>query len=144
MDVPLEPIYAKRPIRLDNVFFDLDSYVLRKESYIELDRLVGFLNENKDIKIQLQGHTDAQGDDAHNMKLSSDRAKAVMDYLIQKGINAERLTSKGFGETQPYVQKLDGKDVVLTEEYINNLPTEEEKKAAHQLNRRTVYLITAQ
>jgi outer membrane protein OmpA-like peptidoglycan-associated protein/tetratricopeptide (TPR) repeat protein len=144
MDVPLEPIYAKRPIRLDNVFFDLDSYVLRKESYVELDLLVAFLNDNPTIKIQLQGHTDAQGDAAHNMKLSSDRAEAVMKYLIQQGIKAERLTSKGFGETQPYTKVVDGKEIELTEDYINQLATEKEKQAAHQLNRRTVYLITAQ
>lgn len=140
-DVPLNPIYNKEPVLLDNVFFDLDSYRLREESFVELDELVKFLNFYSDIKIELQGHTDAQGDDAENMTLSTNRAKAVMEYLIEKGINADRLSYKGFGETQPNQVDVDGEMVELTESYIKSLPTEKERKAAHQLNRRTMYEI---
>ena len=144
MDVPMEPIYSKSAIRLDNVFFDLDSYVLRKESFVELDLVTQFLNENPKVKIELQGHTDARGDDAHNLELSTNRAKSVMTYLIEKGIEASRLTSKGFGETKPYTYNEGDKSIELTEAYIDGLASEKEKNKAHQLNRRTVYLITAQ
>ena len=140
-DVPLIPKTEKGTIRLENVFFDLDSYNLRPESYIELDNLVAYLNANPTMKIELQGHTDAQGDDAHNLELSKNRAKAVMDYLISKGIAKERLTSQGFAETQPETITVGGEQVTLTETYINGLKTDKEKKAAHQQNRRTVYLI---
>lgn len=140
-DVPLEPIYSKEPIRLDNVFFDLSSYDLRKESFIELDKLADFLTKNPKVSIELQGHTDARGDDDENMVLSANRAKSVRDYLISKGISQDRLTSKGFGETQPYFITVNGEKVQLTEAYIATLPTEKEKNAAHQLNRRTVYVV---
>ncbi len=141
-DVPLIPSVSKDPVRLDNVFFDLDSYNLRPESYIELDKLVDYLNDHPTMKIELQGHTDSQGDDDHNMELSKNRAKAVMDYLISKGIDKTRLSSQGFGETQPDIILDDkGEKITLTEEYINSLTTDKEKKDAHQQNRRTVYVV---
>lgn len=133
-DVPLVPkTQVGGEVILENVFFDLDSYNLRSESYLELDKLVQYLKDNPTMKIELQGHTDTQGDDKHNMELSHNRAKAVYDYLISKGIAKERLTYKGYGETQP----------VVTDEEINAMKTEKEKKDAHQKNRRTVYKITA-
>jgi outer membrane protein OmpA-like peptidoglycan-associated protein len=102
---------------------------------------VTYLNEHPNMKIELQGHTDAQGDAAHNLELSKNRAKAVMDYLISKGIDSNRLTYEGYGENKPAVITIDGKEVALTEDYINSLPTEKEKQAMHQLNRRTVYVV---
>ena len=141
-DVPLTKGIGD-PITLENVFFDLGSYNLRKESYIELNNLVEYLKSRPTIKIELQGHTDAQGDDDENMELSKNRAKAVKDYLVSQGIDEGRLTSKGYGETQPsFIDGPNGEKIELTEEYINSLPTEKEKKAAHQLNRRTVYVVT--
>lgn len=137
-DVPLVPINSEGPVLLDNVFFDLDSYVLRKESYVELDKFAAFLAKYPDLKIELQGHTDAQGDDKANMALSDNRAKAVMNYLIEKGVPANRLTAKGYGETKPNTIEVDGQKVTLTEDYINSLPLNKQK-AAHQLNRRTMY-----
>lgn len=142
MDAPLVPINdLGTVVTLKNVFFDLDSYNLRKKSYVELDNLVRHLNNNPNMIIELQGHTDAQGDDAHNLELSKNRAKAVLDYLVSKGIDKSRLTSKGFGETKPAkIKDKDGNEVELTEEYINSLP-KAEQKAAHQENRRTVYVV---
>lgn len=138
-DVPLIPIEATGPILLDNVFFDLGSAVLRKESYAVLDNFVKFLQSDPSLKIELQGHTDARGNDESNMILSDNRAKAVMQYLIEKGIAADRLTSKGYGETKPNTMTdKNGEIVTLTEAYINTLPTDEQE-AAHQLNRRTMY-----
>lgn len=133
-DIPLVALNSiGDEITLENVFFDLDSYNLRPESYIELDKLAQYLTDNPGLKIELQGHTDTQGDDKHNLELSQNRAKAVYDYLISKGIAKERLTYKGFGETQP----------VITDEEIAKLTTDKEIKAAHQKNRRTVYKIVA-
>ncbi|WP_066759617.1 OmpA family protein [Crocinitomix algicola] len=140
-DVPLVPIESDAPVELANVFFDLGSHVLRKESFVELNKFVDFLNKYPKINVELQGHTDAQGDDESNMTLSDNRAKSVRTYLISKGISAERLTAKGYGETQPNtITTAEGKKVRLTEEYINGLP-ENEQKAAHQLNRRTMYKV---
>jgi outer membrane protein OmpA-like peptidoglycan-associated protein/tetratricopeptide (TPR) repeat protein len=140
-NVPLVPINSNGAVTLDNVFFDLDSYVLRKESYAVLDQFVLFLKDNPTMKIELQGHTDAQGDDKKNLALSDNRAKSVMAYLIQKGITSDRLTAKGYGETKPnsFVNEA-GETVVLTEAYISSLPANEQS-AAHQLNRRTMYEI---
>lgn len=141
-NVPLVPINnSGGVVELANVFFDLDSYNLRKESFIELDKFAEFLNQNKDLNIELQGHTDAQGDDKRNMELSANRAKAVLDYLVKKGVDSNRLTSKGYGETQPNTVEIDGKMVTLTEAYINSLESAKDRRAAHQLNRRTMYKI---
>lgn len=142
MDVPLVPMNdLGKEIVLKNVFFDLDSYRLRKESYVELDNLANYLKANPNMKIELQGHTDAQGDDAHNMELSKNRAKAVMDYLISKDISKDRLSAEGYGETKPATVTINGKQVTLTEDFIESLSTEKEKKTMHQLNRRTVYVV---
>jgi outer membrane protein OmpA-like peptidoglycan-associated protein len=132
-DVPLVMDVVGGTVTLKNVFFDLDSYNLRTVSYVELDKLVKYLNDNPTMKIELQGHTDTQGDDKHNLELSHNRAKAVYEYLISKGISKDRMTYKGYGETQP----------VITDEEIAAMKTDQEKKAAHQENRRTVYKITA-
>lgn len=142
-DVPLQPLNSKEENILANVLFDLDSDNLRKESYVELDRFANFLlTSQPNIKIELQGHTDAQGDDAHNLDLSKRRAKSVYDYLVKKGVAAERMTHQGYGETKPSsFTDESGKVITRTEEWINALPTDKEKKEAHQQNRRTVYVI---
>jgi len=88
-------------IVLRNVFFDVNKSTLRPESVQELDRLADILKDNPALKIEISGHTDSDGNDDANMKLSNDRAKAVVDYLVAKGINAGRLTWKGYGETMP-------------------------------------------
>lgn len=129
MDVPLVPIVSEQPILLANVFFDLNKSTLRKESFVELNKLVEFLESNPKVKIEIGGHTDSRG--SNNKELSTSRAKSVYDYVISKGIDASRLSYKGYGETKP----------VYSDEYINGLSTEKEKEAAHQANRRTEYKI---
>lgn len=132
MDVPLVPLSGSdQSIILANVFFDLSKSTLRNESYVELDKLVSFLNENDKIKIEIGGHTDSRGDAKSNKTLSNDRAKAVYDYVIQKGIAKERLSYMGYGSSQP----------VFTDEQIASMTTEKEKEKAHQSNRRTAYKI---
>ncbi len=129
MDVPLVPLNIDTPVSLENVFFDLSLATLRPESYVELDKMVAFLDLNPTISIELGGHTDTRGDAKVNQKLSEDRAKAVYTYLISKGIKQDRLSYKGYGESQPKI----------SDEEITKLPTEAEQEAAHQSNRRTEY-----
>jgi outer membrane protein OmpA-like peptidoglycan-associated protein/tetratricopeptide (TPR) repeat protein len=91
----------REPIVLENVFFATASAELKSESKVELDKLKTFLEKNKTLHIQLNGHTDNVGKPEDNLRLSDDRAKAVMEYLIRQGIDKKRLKAKGFGETKP-------------------------------------------
>lgn len=100
-DVALKKVEVGSVIVLRNIFFDFDKATIRPESANELDRLIKLLTENPTIKIELGSHTDSKGSDEYNMKLSDNRSKSVVDYLIQKGIPADRLTAKGYGETKP-------------------------------------------
>jgi outer membrane protein OmpA-like peptidoglycan-associated protein len=102
-DLYLVPIEIGAIVRLNNVFFDFDKWTLRPESFFELDRVVKMLNENPAIEIELSAHTDSYGSDEYNMKLSDNRARSVMEYLLSRGIDARRLSSKGFGELKPFV-----------------------------------------
>lgn len=132
MDVPLVPISAPgTPITLKNVFFDLNKATLRPESMVELNKLRDFLVANPTLKIEIGGHTDTRGDAKENQTLSDARAKSVLDYLVSQGIAANRLTSKGYGETKP----------IISDEKIAALSSEKEKEKAHQENRRTEYII---
>jgi outer membrane protein OmpA-like peptidoglycan-associated protein/Tol biopolymer transport system component len=97
----LEPIIKGTTINLRNIFFDFNKALLRSESELELERLVRFMGEYPEISVEISGHTDSEGDDEYNMKLSLKRAEAVYDYLIRKGISKDRLIPKGYGKTQP-------------------------------------------
>jgi outer membrane protein OmpA-like peptidoglycan-associated protein/tetratricopeptide (TPR) repeat protein len=100
-DIPLQPIEVSAAVVLRNIFFDFNKYELKEESQVELDRVVELLTENPTVKIQIEGHTDNIGGAADNLKLSENRAKAVVNYLKGKGIAADRLSSKGYGATKP-------------------------------------------
>jgi outer membrane protein OmpA-like peptidoglycan-associated protein len=97
----LVPLEVGKPIRLNNVFFDTAKTALLPESTRELDRLVTLLKQMPTLRIEVRGHTDSLDDDATNLRLSEGRAAAVMAYLVNAGIPAARLQSKGFGETSP-------------------------------------------
>jgi outer membrane protein OmpA-like peptidoglycan-associated protein len=87
---------------LKNIFFDFGKATLRPESFAELDRLSKLLEEFKTMRIEISGHTDNKGSDDINNKLSTNRAKAVVDYLVQyKDIDGSRLEFKGYGKSQP-------------------------------------------
>ena len=88
-------------VRINNIFFDFNESKLKSESYLELDRLYKFLNDNPAINIEVSGHTDNVGSDEYNQNLSLARANTVKDYLTGKGINAGRITSKGYGKSNP-------------------------------------------
>ena len=108
LEIDLQPIALDsnghadgKPIVLRNVFFETGSAELRPESTAELDRLLDLLVNNASLRIQINGHTDNVGSDAANLQLSEARAKAVYDYLRTKGLPANRLKYKGYGEAQP-------------------------------------------
>jgi outer membrane protein OmpA-like peptidoglycan-associated protein len=101
LDVELIPIEVGKKVKLENVFFATDSYVLDPRSIAELNNVVEFLKTNTTVQISVEGHTDNEGSAAYNKTLSGNRAEAVKQYLIEHGIEGKRLTSKGFGDTQP-------------------------------------------
>jgi len=101
LNIKLQKIKTGSTTILNNIFFNTDSYEILDKSKSELDRLVGFLKLNPEVKILVKGHTDNQGDNKSNKILSENRAKAVVEYLINAGISADRLNYKGFGETSP-------------------------------------------
>lgn len=100
-DLYLVPIEIGAVVRLNNVFFDFDKWDLRPESYMELDRVVALLRDNPAIEIEMSAHTDSRGADDYNFKLSDNRARSVMDYILSKGVATKRIASKGYGETKP-------------------------------------------
>lgn len=122
-DVELDKIEVGKKITLRNIFFDFDKATLKKQSFIELNHVVQFMKENPTVKIQLSGHTDYKGSAEYNMTLSTDRAKAALEYLAKKGVPRTRMEYKGYGKTQPIADN-----------------TTEEGRA---LNRRTEIMIIA-
>lgn len=101
INIRLSPLRVGESMLLANVFFEIDSWLLKKESMKELNNLLLLLSENKDIVVEIGGYTDATGTDEHNQILSEKRAMSVVNYLIEKGIAGERLKYKGYGNTSP-------------------------------------------
>jgi len=99
--VPLAVLKKDAVVQLQDITFETGKADLRPDSNEELDRLVSLLEGNRTIKVEISAHTDDVGNDDSNLKLSEKRAKTVVDYLTTKGIKAERMTAKGYGETQP-------------------------------------------
>ncbi len=100
-DIPLQPIKIGQKIILKNIFFELDKYDLREESLVELNKMLLFLAQNPKLSVEISGHTDDQGSDDYNQELSENRAHAVYEFLIKNGIDKERLSYKGYGESAP-------------------------------------------
>jgi len=111
-----------RRLVLRNIFFDYNQATLRSRSKHELNRLFEFLKSNPTVKIEVSGHTDSRGNDDYNMRLSKDRAQAVVDYLVRNGISSSRLTAIGYGETRPIAR--------------NENPDLSDNPVGRQLNRR--------
>ena len=97
----LSPIMVGEQMNLHNVFFSFDSWELREESMPELEKLFNLLKANPGLTVEVGGHTDSTGSYEHNMLLSEKRALVVRDYLIERGISADRLKHRGYGETMP-------------------------------------------
>lgn len=127
-DFYLTPIPAGE-IVIPGIEYDFDKATLRPESQKILDDLVAFLELNDNISVEIASHTDTRGSDSYNLTLSQARAKSCVDYLISKGIQADRLEAKGYGETQTLIPDKD----------IDKMATSDEKEAAHQKNRRTSF-----
>ena len=137
-----------RPVLIENIFYEFDKATLTPESTEALDELIKLLNDNPHVTIELSSHCDYKGNDDYNMRLSQRRAESVVNYLIAGGIEKERLTAKGYGESKPKVirkrlaEKLkfvkDGD--ILTEEFIKTLP-EEQQEICNAINRRTEFTV---
>lgn len=100
-NVFLTQIEVGLTVRLKNIYFDFDKTTLKSESFVELDRVVDFLNRNSSVSIEIAGHTDNKGSDTYNQNLSQGRSQSVVDYLISKGIDPSRLEARGYGESKP-------------------------------------------
>lgn len=99
--IPLQPLEAGASVVLHNIFYDVNASTLKEESLQELDKLVQLMTDNPALHIRIEGHTDDTGTPADNLRLSTQRAQTVVDYLITRGIEKSRLHAKGFGETRP-------------------------------------------
>jgi outer membrane protein OmpA-like peptidoglycan-associated protein len=100
-DLRLAPIESGNEIRLNNLFFATGKADLNDDSRLELEKLISFLETNPEMRIEINGHTDNVGNEDANQKLSEDRARAVVVYLLTKGIDPNRLSSRGYGESRP-------------------------------------------
>lgn len=101
LDIDLEKASEGTRAVLENIFFDLDKYDLKEKSITELKKILRFLKENPALRVEISGHTDNTGSDAHNRELSHKRAEAVFNYLVSNGIDPDRLISRGMGSSKP-------------------------------------------
>ena len=138
-----------RPIDLPNILYDFDKWDLRPESMVSLDKLVETLIDNPTVTIEIMSHTDTRNTEEYNLILSQKRAQSVVDYLVTKGIELDRLTAKGYGKSStkivdatiasqyPFLKA----GTQLTEQFVNTLANDEQKEIAHQINRRTEFKV---
>ena len=113
-------------IQTDPIHFDLNDATIRRDAAIELDKVIEMMKNHPEIKVEIGSHTDSRAPDAYNMRLSDDRAKSTMAYIISQGINASRISGKGYGETQ------------LLNKCSNGVKCSESE---HQKNRRTEFIV---
>ena len=122
----LDEIIIEKPIVLENIYYDLDKWNIRPDAEAELNKVVQAMADNPKIHIELSSHTDSRAGDQYNLVLSDKRARAAVEYLIQKGVAAKRMKWKGYGETK------------LVNKCKNDVPCSEEE---HQQNRRTEFKV---
>lgn len=142
----LAPI--SKPVKMSNVFYEFGKWTLTADSEKGLNELVQLLNDNPNITIELSAHTDMVGNDVANKQLSLRRAQSVVDYLIQHGIDSERLTPVGYGEEKPVVvddalnkqYTFLPKEQVLDEAFITTLSVDQQE-ICNSLNRRTEFRV---
>ena len=124
----LDSLVLNKPIVVENIYYDFDKWFIRPDAAIELNKLVRTLNDNPTINIEMGSHADSRGSDKYNLVLTDKRAKSAMEYLISQGIDKERLSWKGYGESK------------LVNQCGNNVFCSEEE---HQRNRRTEFKVTS-
>lgn len=122
VDLEMEKFDCGKAIKLENIHYDLDKFFIREDAKPELDKLVRFMTDNPEIKVELSSHTDSRASHKYNAKLSQNRANAAVDYIISQGVDKNRITGKGYGETK------------LLNKCADKVYCSE---ADHQLNRRT-------
>lgn len=122
----LDQIIIEKPIALENIYYDLDKWNIRPDAEAELNKVVQVMEDNPKIHIELSSHTDSRAGDQYNLILSDKRAKAAVEYIISKGVDAKRMKWKGYGETR------------LVNKCKNGVPCTEEE---HQQNRRTEFKV---
>lgn len=145
-DFGLFPIY--KSVRMENINFEFDSWKLLESSYASLDKIVDLMLDNPHIVIEIGAHTDRKGEEDYNLKLSSKRAQAVVNYLVSAGVEKERLRAKGYGEKNPTIidrymhkrWKYFNKNDVLNEDFINKLD-ETKQDTADFINRRCEFKV---
>jgi peptidoglycan-associated lipoprotein len=137
------------PVLLPEIRYDLDKWDLLPQYQDSLLMLVKTLEDNPKLQIELRAHTDARATNKYNEELSQKRAQAVVDFLIQKGIDSERLIPRGYGKTSPRVMEKDftsgiltiPKGTILNEDYLDSIKKSDQKEIVHQLNRRTEFFV---
>jgi len=148
IDFRLEPIPDK-PVVLPDILYDLAKWDLKPQYQDSLQGLIKTLDENETLIIELASHTDSRGTDESNDVLSQKRAESVVNYLIERGIDPNRLVAKGYGERVPRRLTKDiMKDgflfksgTLLSQSFVDSLATKPEQEAAYALNRRTEFRI---
>jgi len=144
----LRPI-PKKPVVLPDILYDLAKWDLKPQYRDSLQGLIETLDANETIVVELASHTDTRDSEERNDILSQKRAQSVVDYLISRGIDPDRLVAKGYGERVPRILNKDvtregytfKAGTVLNDSIINLLPSTAVKEAAHQMNRRTEFSI---
>ncbi len=149
VDILMKPIIELKPIEVKNIYYTLGKWDLRPESFRALDSIYNVLALSPQLKVEIGSHTDSRDTDEKNKILSQHRADTVVSYLISRGIAADRLVAKGYGETTPKTLSEDvkvpgganvPKGTVLTEAFINTFKGDD-YEYLHQLNRRTEFTI---
>ncbi len=138
-----------RPVLIDNIVYEFNSANLSEASLESLDELVEMLEQNSNVTVEIGAHCDYRGRDSYNEKLSQARAESAVTYLVNQGIERERVTPVGYGESEPKIvsKKLAERypflkeNDVLTEEFITALESEELQEICNQLNRRTEFRV---
>jgi outer membrane protein OmpA-like peptidoglycan-associated protein len=126
-DFQLKEVIIDKPIVVDNIYYDLDSWEIRPDAAAELDKLARIFIDNPQLSFELSSHTDSRASHHYNLVLSEARAKSAVDYLIRRGVDPGRITARGYGKTRLLNHCRDGVEC-----------TEEE----HQVNRRTEFKVT--
>jgi len=116
LNVELIKVKVGKKVVLNNILFETGKSILTPGSYTELERLLYILQDNLQMKIEISGHTDKTGSEPLNFKLSEERAKAVVEYLVQKGIDRSRMESRGYGSLQPITENATPQGRAKTEE----------------------------
>jgi peptidoglycan-associated lipoprotein len=148
IEIKLEQI-PEKPIVLPDILYELGKWNLTPQYQDSLTQLVELLKVNKNLVIELRSHTDSRGTDEYNDELSQKRAQSVVEFLVTRGIEPDRLVAKGYGEKVPrIIDRTTVKEgylfkagTELSDRYINSLPNEQVREAAYELNRRTEFSV---